>query len=164
MSEADPRVGVLLVCMGNICRSPTAHGVLRARLAAAGLEERIEVASAGTHDFHVGRGADPRAVAAARERGYSLEDLRARQVAPDDLERFHYLLAMDRGNLAVLDELGAGRTRAEIALFLDYTPDLAGFEVPDPYYGVRNGFEEVLDLVEAGAEGLVAHLRRQHGL
>lgn len=158
------KTAILMVCMGNICRSPTAHGVFRHRLAEAGLLDRIQVESAGTHGYHVGHGPDRRALDAARDRGYEFDDLRARQVEAADFERFDYVLAMDRDNLAILERMGAGGgTRARIGLFLDYSPDLAGREVPDPYYGAMNGFEEVLDLVEAGADGLLAHLRRRHG-
>ncbi len=161
----QPQIAILMVCMGNICRSPTAHGVFRHRLAEAGLLDRVHVESAGTHDYHVGREPDRRARVAARDRGYEFEDLRARQVETADFDRFDYILAMDRDNLEVLERLRADRRgRAEIALFLDYAPDLAGHEVPDPYYGAMNGFEGVLDLVEAGADGLLAHLRRQHGI
>lgn len=161
----QPKIAILVVCMGNICRSPTAHGVLRHRLAEAGLLDRIVVESAGTHDYHVGREPDRRARAAARDRGYEFDDLRARQVEAADFDRFDYVLAMDRDNLAVLDRLGAGGNgRARIELFLDYAPERAGHEVPDPYYGAQNGFEEVLDLVEAGVDGLLAQLRSRHGI
>lgn len=158
-------IAILMVCMGNICRSPTAHGVLRHRIAEAGLLDRILVDSAGTHGYHVGHEPDRRARAAARDRGYEFDDLRARQVEAEDFDRFDYVLAMDRDNLEILERLGPrGRGRARIDLFLDYSPDLAGREVPDPYYGAMNGFEEVLDLVEAGADDLLAHLRRRHGI
>ncbi|WP_067562122.1 low molecular weight protein-tyrosine-phosphatase [Halofilum ochraceum] len=161
--DNQPEIAILLVCMGNICRSPTAHGVFRRRLAEADLLDRVLVESAGTHDYHVGHGPDRRALEAARDRGYEFDDLRARQVEAADFHRFDYVLAMDRDNLAILDRLGSGGSaRAEIGLFLDYSPDLAGREVPDPYYGAMNGFEEVLDLVEAGADSLLTHLRRQH--
>lgn len=159
------KIAILVVCMGNICRSPTAHGVLRHRLTEAGLLDRILVESAGTHGYHVGHGPDPRAVDAARDRGYVFDDLRARQVEPADFDRFDYVLAMDRDNLAMLERLASrGSGRARVGLFLDFSPDLAGREVPDPYYGAMNGFEEVLDLVEAGADGLLAHLRDRHGI
>ncbi len=159
------KIAILMVCMGNICRSPTAHGVFRHRLAEAGLLDRIQVESAGTHGYHVGHEPDRRAVDAARDRGYEFDDLRARQVEGADFDRFDYVLAMDRDNLAILERMAAGSdVRAQVGLFLDYSPDLAGREVPDPYYGAMNGFEEVLDLVEAGADGLLAHLRQRHGV
>ena len=160
----DNSVSVLFVCMGNICRSPTAHGVFRRRVAEAGLEDRILIESAGTHDYHVGCGADRRACAAGRVRGYDLTDLRARQVEPADFQRFDYVLAMDRANLAALERLQGPGARAEVSLFLEGVPGVSVREVPDPYYGARNGFEEVLDLVEAGAEALLARLRERHGI
>lgn len=161
----QPKIAILMVCMGNICRSPTAHGVFRHRLAEAGLLDRIQVESAGTHGYHVGHEPDRRARAAARDRGYEFDDLRARQVEAADFDRFDYVLAMDRDNLAILERMATGSdVRAKVGLFLDYSPDLAGREVPDPYYGAMNGFEEVLDLVEAGADGLLAQLRHRHGI
>lgn len=160
----QPKIAILLVCMGNICRSPTAHAVFRQRLAEAELSDRILVESAGTHGYHVGHGPDDRALAAGRERGYEFDDLRARQVEALDFQRFDYILAMDRDNLAILENSATPGGRARIGLFLDYSPSVSGREVPDPYYGALNGFEEVLDLVEAGADGLLDHLRRQHGI
>lgn len=166
MSEATLRV--LFVCTGNICRSPTAHAVFQQRVHEAGLAERIEVDSAGTHGFHVGQAPDRRSAEAAARRGYDLSDQRARQIEAADLGTFDYVLAMDGGNLAMLQALmstgGISAPRARIGLLLDYVEDAAGQDVPDPYYGARNGFEEVLDLVESGAEQFLAHLRRQHGL
>ena len=155
--------GILLVCLGNICRSPTAHGVLRQRATAAGLGGQLRIDSAGTHGFHVGARPDRRAIAAAAERNYDLTDLRARQVRADDLQTFHYVLAMDRENLAVLQAM-AERTpgQARIALFMDFTGEDAGTEVPDPYYGGPNGFEDVLDRVERGADALIRHLLTQN--
>ena len=164
MSEPSEDVGVLFVCMGNICRSPTAHGVFRHRAGDLGLEDRIRIESAGTHGFHVGHGADRRAQEAARRRGYAFDDLRARQIEPGDLARFDYVLAMDRDNLAHVEGMREAGGGAEVALLLDYTSDFAGRDVPDPYYGALNGFEEVLDLVEAGTDALLAHLRERHGL
>ncbi len=163
MSES-PDVSVIFVCMGNICRSPTAHGVFRQRVTDAGLADRVLMDSAGTHDFHVGRAADRRAREAALRRGYAFDDVRARQVEPGDLARFDYVLGMDRDNLVDLQGMRGAGTRAELALFLDYSAELAGRGVPDPYYGALNGFEEVLDLVETGADALLAHLRERHGL
>jgi protein-tyrosine phosphatase len=150
--------------MGNICRSPTAHGVFRQRVHAAGLSHHLRAESAGTHDFHVGRAPDRRAREAARRRGYDFDDLRARQVESSDLVTFDYVLAMDRDNRLHLENLRGAGARARIGMFLDYVPGLAGREVPDPYYGALNGFEEVLDLVETGADALLAHLRERHGL
>jgi protein-tyrosine phosphatase len=149
---------VLFVCLGNICRSPTAEGVVRAIAAREypGLDLALD--SAGTADYHVGEPPDPRSVAAARRRGYDLSALRGRQVSDADFSNFDYVLAMDRANLGELERAGA-RGRAHVGLFLAFTPGL-GDEVPDPYYGGAGDFERVLDLCEAGARGLLARLGR----
>ena len=157
-------VKVLFVCMGNICRSPTAHAVFARRVQEAGLEGHIEVDSAGTHGFHVGDAPDERAQAAAAARGYDLSGQRAREVEPADLHAFDFVIAMDRANHAVLESLAGSRARAELALLLDYVRGHEGGDVPDPYYGAINGFEEVLDLAEAAAEGLLEEVRRRHRL
>lgn len=161
--DHDPDIQVLFVCMGNICRSPTAHGVFRAQVRTAGLERRIGIDSAGTHGFHVGALPDRRAIRAAAERGYDLPDLRARRVETADLERFHYVLAMDRANLQILQGLDAGSGATRPVLLLDFVEDLRGREVPDPYYGAGNGFDDVLDLVEAGCAGLLEVIRHSRG-
>jgi len=144
--------------MGNICRSPTAEGVFRHLVAEAGLEERFDIDSAGTHAYHVGEPPDKRALAAAARRGFSLQDIRARRVAPEDFERFSYIIAMDRDNLAVLEEQAQEPHRGKLRLLLDFSsgPET---EVPDPYYGGPTGFERVLDLVEDAARGLLQTLR-----
>ena len=144
---------VLFVCLGNICRSPTAEGVLRAVAAREFPSLDLEVDSAGTADYHVGEPPDRRSVAAARRRGYELAGLRARQVTSRDFSRFDYVLAMDRANLLELERLGA-RGRAHVGLFMDFAPGEAD-EVPDPYYGGIEDFERVLDLCEAAARGLL---------
>lgn len=159
----DSEIRVLFVCMGNICRSPTAHGVFRAQVRTAGLERWIDIDSAGTHGFHTGSPPDRRAIRAAAERGYDLSSLRARQVGAADLERFHYVLAMDRANLQILEGLGGGPGAAQPALLLDFAGHARDREVPDPYYGAANGFDEVLDLVEAGCTGLLEAIRHRHG-
>ena len=146
---------ILFVCLGNICRSPTAEGVFRARAARAGLADRLEIDSAGTGDWHVGHPPDRRAIAAAATRGYDLASLRARQVAVEDFHRFDWILAMDRANLR---ELGALRPRAfagHLGLFLDVAPELDVREVPDPYYGGADGFERELDLIETASDALI---------
>lgn len=149
---------VLFVCLGNICRSPTAEGVFRQRLAAAGLAERVVVDSAGTAAWHTGKAPDARTCAAARRRGYDLSALRARQVRPEDFDRFDLILAMDQDNLANLQRLQEGQGRAELDLLLArYGLPVA--EVPDPYYGGEEGFEQVLDLIEQACEGLLAEVR-----
>lgn len=161
MNDHAP-VRVLFVCMGNICRSPTAHGVFRTQVRHAGLESRIQVESAGTHGFHVGVPPDRRAVEAARARGHDLSGVRARQVEPADLEGSDYVLAMDRANLEVLQAMARGRDVTRPELLLDFVQDIPEREVPDPYYGTVNGFERVLDLVEAGCAGLLEEIRRRH--
>ncbi len=156
-------VRVCFVCLGNICRSPTAEGVFRHLLRRRGLAGAIEVDSAGTSAYHVGEPPDARATAAAARRGIRLSG-RARQFKPEDFARFDYVVAMDRANLRRLREM-ARRAGAldKVFLFRDLDPDSPeGADVPDPYYGGPDGFEEVLDIVEAGAEGLLAHILRQH--
>jgi protein-tyrosine phosphatase len=150
---------VLFVCLGNICRSPTAEAVLRTLAAREAPELRIEVDSAGTAAYHVGSPPDPRTRAAAARRGYDLERLRARVIEPADFERFDLILAMDEENLRALRRRAPAHERLQ--LFLEYAPQQDVREVPDPYYGGPNGFEEVLDLVEAAARGLLAHLRQR---
>ena len=157
------KVRVLFVCMGNICRSPTAEGVFRKLVEDEGLSEYIEIDSAGTHAYHVGEQPDRRAQAAAERRGVSLSDIRARRVAADDFARFDYVLAMDRLNLHMLTE-EAGQDYAErVTLFLEFGGG-AESEVPDPYYGGAAGFERVLDLVEDASRGLLGTLRERHGI
>ena len=154
-------VRVLFVCMGNICRSPTAEGVFRHVVTDAGLADRIDVDSAGTHAYHVDEPADRRAQAAAERRGYSLSAIRARRVAEDDFDRFDYILAMDRDNLAMLQSQAAAEHHGKIRLFLEFSTSHED-EVPDPYYGGAAGFERVLDLIEDAAKGLVETLRKTH--
>lgn len=153
---------ILFVCMGNICRSPTAEGVFRRVVAEAGESHWIEIDSAGTHDYHVGEPPDRRAQAAARRRGVDLSGLRARQLDADDFERFDLLLVMDERNHADALEIAGARRGLPVErlrLFLDYAPGADTREVPDPYYGGAEGFERVLDLVEEASHGLLAALR-----
>ncbi len=156
-------IAVLFVCLGNICRSPTAHGVFREQVQRAGLGERVRIDSAGTGDWHIGHPPDRRTLACAQQRGYDFTDLRARQVEPVDFEHFHYVLAMDQQNLADLRALRRGRG-VEPRLFLEYASVAPMLEVPDPYHGGADGFEQVLDLVEDACAGLLRHLREQHRL
>ncbi|HEY7740248.1 MAG TPA: low molecular weight protein-tyrosine-phosphatase [Steroidobacteraceae bacterium] len=151
---------VLFVCLGNICRSPTAEAVFREllRREAAGLA--VDVDSAGTHGYHAGEPPDARAIAAAARRGIDMSDLRARMLEAADFERFDLVLAMDQQNFRRLQRLAPAAYRNRLRLFLDYAPDLGRREVPDPYYGGETGFEEVLDLVEAASRGLLAALRQ----
>ncbi len=162
MTGGPAVVRVLFVCTGNICRSPTAEGVFRRLVEEAGLAGTVEIDSAGTTGYHVGEAPDARSRAAARRRGVSLDDQRARQVARADFDRFDLVLAMDRGHLRQLRRLCPPGREERLRLFLSFAPHLGAEDVPDPYYGAAGGFEEVLDLVEAGARGLLEHLRREH--
>lgn len=160
MDEPGRTYRVLMVCMGNICRSPTAEGVLRTQLERAGLAGRVEVDSAGTHAYHVGEPPDERSQAHAARRGYRLADLRARAVEPADYERFDLLLAMDSDNLSLL-EAGCPPVHArKLRRLMEFAPASGSAVVPDPYYGGEAGFERVLDLVEQACEGLVDELSK----
>jgi len=157
-SEDEAEISVLFVCMGNICRSPTAEGVFSSRLAERAPELKVYVDSAGTHAYHVGDGPDMRARRAAERRGVDLTGLRARKVTGEDFARFHYILAMDRLNREALVELSAPEFRDRIHLFLEFAPQIGELDVPDPYYGGSHGFEHVLDLVEEASLGFIEHL------
>ena len=146
---------VLFVCLGNICRSPTAEGAFRRAVEKRGLEEQIWIDSAGTAAWHVGSPPDPRAIEAAARRGF---DISGRQVAAEDLAGFDYILAMDRENYAELLEMAGPAHRHKVQLFLEYAPDRPEEEVPDPYYGGISGFDRVIDLIEEACEGLLDHL------
>jgi len=154
-------VSVLFVCLGNICRSPTAEAVFRERVIAAGLEEKIRIDSAGTGDWHIGRAPDPRTREAAARRGYQMDSVRARQVSPQDFYEFDVVLAMDNANLADLQAMQPGDVTVTLGRFLDYSSETSVSEVPDPYYGGEDGFDRVLDLIEGGAEGLLDALRER---
>ncbi len=158
------KIKVLFVCMGNICRSPTAQGVFEDFVKKAGLSEQIVIDSAGTHAYHVGQPPDQRSQAAALERGIDLSQQRARQVSLQDFSNFDYVLAMDQANeQSLLAECSAGQ-RGRVKRFMSFAPETGVVEVPDPYYGGEQGFERVLDLVEAAAKGLLQHIRKQHQL
>jgi protein-tyrosine phosphatase len=149
---------VLFVCLGNICRSPTAEGVLRHLAAQAAPHLKIEIDSAGTADYHIGAPPDLRSRRAAMRRGIDISGLRARQVTEDDFVRFDLILAMDRENLRELEAMKPANSRASLKLFLEYAPDLNLRDVPDPYYRDAGAFEEVLDLTTAASRGLLASL------
>ncbi|MEZ5540758.1 MAG: low molecular weight protein-tyrosine-phosphatase [Pseudomonadota bacterium] len=157
-------IKVLFVCMGNICRSPTAQGVFARHVAETSLADRIRIDSAGTHAYHIGEPPDSRASAAAQRRGVDLSDQKARRVDAADFEEFDYVLAMDESNYEDLASLCLPEQRAKLHLFLDFAPELGVREVPDPYYGGTTGFERVLDLIEAASRGLLAKIREQHGI
>lgn len=154
-------IRVLFVCMGNICRSPTAQGVFQRMIEQTGLMQQIKIDSAGTHAYHIGNPPDPRALAVASRRGIDLSPLRARRVKAGDFEAYDYILAMDQDNLNALRMVCPPEQNYKLRLFLDFAPDLKLRDVPDPYYGGATGFEQVLDLVEAASEGLLRHLRQQ---
>ncbi len=161
MNRQD-KVGVLFICMGNICRSPTAHGVFRKLVQDEGLEQWIEIDSAGTHAYHVGSSPDPRAQAAAASRNIDLSDLRGRQVEMGDFHRFEYILAMDTENLGILKELCPAEAEEKLCLFMEFAPDYGMREVPDPYYGGDRGFDQVFDMIEEASKGLIAEIRQRH--
>lgn len=150
---------VLFVCTGNICRSPTAEGVLRHRVEAMGLTDKIAVDSAGTHAYHVGEAPDQRSVAAARKRGIFIEGLRARKIAADDFNEFNLILALDHEHLRHLQHIAPTDAIARTELFLEYAGNTKESEVPDPYYHDNHHFEYVLDLIESGVEPLIEKLK-----
>ena len=150
---------ILFVCMGNICRSPTAEAMFRHVAREQAPDLKLDIDSAGTHDYHIGEPPDPRAIKAAARRGLVLDDLRARMVADEDFERFDLIVAMDRLNRATLLERAPSRYHERIRLFLEYAADPDLEDVPDPYYGGPTGFEHVLDLVEEASLGLLRQLR-----
>lgn len=163
-AAAAPELRVLMVCSGNICRSPTAEGVLRARLERDGLAGRVEVDSAGIQGLHAKEPPDPRAQAHARRRGYDLSRLRARKIVPDDFHRFDRIYAMDEDHLGWLQEKAPADARAQVALLMTHAArHREQAEVPDPYYGSDRDFERVLDLVEDACDGLAQELGRQLG-
>ena len=153
-------VSVLFVCMGNICRSPTAEGVFRKMVSDASLDAVIHVDSAGTHAYHVNQPPDQRAQFAAQRRGFELRHIRARRVSAEDFNQFDYILAMDEDNLLILKENAPEHSRSKISLFLEFSDSAPVLEVPDPYYGGSSGFERVLDLVEDASHGLLEAIKR----
>jgi|TARA_B110000196_G_C20825925_1_gene511412 protein-tyrosine phosphatase len=158
--KKEDKISILFVCMGNICRSPTAEGVFRKLVSDAGLEERIIADSAGTHAYHLGEGPDRRGMEAADRRGYSLKGLRSRRVRDSDFDEFDYILVMDDDNLAKMHEVAEDGQGGNVHLFLDFAESSTLTEVPDPYYGGLAGFERVLDLVEEASAGLLAEIKK----
>jgi protein-tyrosine phosphatase len=159
---AKPDYAVLMVCTGNICRSPTADGLLRHALQGAGLADRVLVDSAGTHDYHIGDPPDRRSIVTARRYGVDLSGLRARQVAARDFTRFNLVLAMDDGHYRQLQGLCPPEHRNRLKLYLSYAPQF-GRDVPDPYYGGADGFEDVWRMCEAVTEALLTEIRSHLG-
>lgn len=155
------KVRVLFVCMGNICRSPTAEGMFRKVVEAAGLAAHIDIDSAGTHAYHIGEPPDPRTLAAARTRGIDLAYRRGRQVNRKDFDAFDFVLCMDRENHRDLVAVGGPKAKGKLHLFLDFAPHQKQREVPDPYFGGPKGFEHVLDLVEMASHGLLAEIQKR---
>jgi len=156
------KVRILCVCMGNICRSPTAHGVFEALVERENLNTMIHVDSAGTHAYHVGEPPDKRAQETARKKGFDLSGLRARQAVARDFHEFDLVVAMDQDNYHSLYSICPEGMEDQIHLLMDYAPEFKTREVPDPYYGGTAGFERVFDMVEAAASGLLEEIRRRH--
>lgn len=158
----DEKVRVLFVCMGNICRSPTAHGVFRALVQQRDLQSSIDIDSAGTHAYHSGEPPDRRAQSTALQRGIDLSDLRARPVTDNDFETYDYILAMDQDNFAILMGQSPDDAKHKVHLFMSFAPHLKRREVPDPYYGGIKGFENVFDMIEHAAKGLLADIEQKY--
>ncbi|MDE2611309.1 MAG: low molecular weight phosphotyrosine protein phosphatase [Burkholderiales bacterium] len=155
------KISVLFVCMGNICRSPSAEGVMRRLVLEAGLGDEVVIDSAGTHGYHLGHAPDPRSQAAAAARGYDLAALRSRLVTDEDFQRFDWLLAMDADNLAELRARCPAAQHHKLALLMRFASKHGADHVPDPYYGAAQDFEQVLDYVEDACAGLLVHLRER---
>ena len=151
---------ILFVCTANLCRSPTAEGVLRSLLAKEGLEDKLEIESAGTHDYHAGKAPFPAAVKTAKKHGYDITGCVARRVVPGDFDYFDMILAMDRGNLTNLRTIAPTRSKQKIELLLEYGDKYHGQEIPDPYSGKEKDFELAFDMIEDGCKGLVELLKR----
>lgn len=158
-------INIMFVCLGNICRSPTAHGVCEALIREKGLQHSIQCHSSGTSDWHIGKLPDERAIKAASQRGYDLTQLRAEQInAHSDFEQLDYILPMDNANMADLQQVVPADFKGKLALFLDYHPDAALNEVPDPYYGGEEGFTPVLEMIETACNNLLAEIIDNHQL
>lgn len=156
------KINVLFVCMGNICRSPTAQGVFEKLVQSYGLDPHFHIDSAGTHSYHLNEPPDLRAQEAARKRGMDLSQQRSRQIVQADLDAFDYVLVMDRTNWKDLQRVALPKHQERIHLFMKFATRWHTDEVPDPYYGGSNSFERVLDMTEDAAAGLLAHIRRHH--
>jgi len=145
--------------MGNICRSPTAEGIFRHMVAERNLQDYFITDSAGTHAYHVGEPPDNRAQETAVSRGIDISDLKGRKVVASDFDKFDYVLAMDKDNFAILNDLCPADKKGRLKLFLDFAQGLSYNEVPDPYYGGTKGFEKVFDMLENASEGLISHIQ-----
>lgn len=156
------KVSVLFVCLGNICRSPTAHAVFRQLVIEQNMQSLIEIDSAGTGAWHVGNPPDKRATQVAQGKGIQMRDLRARQVDFGDFYQYDYLLAMDHSNYTNLYEMALPEHREKIHMFLSFSDEFAETEVPDPYYGGAEGFDHVFNLIGSASKGLLTHIKEQH--
>ena len=156
-SDTDKTPRILFICLGNICRSPTAEAVFKVRARRAGLD--VEVDSAGTSGWHVGETPDPRSIEAGEARGYSFAGQNSRAVSKNDFVLFDKIIAMDRQNLEALTEICPERYTDKLEMFLNYAPDTGVTNVPDPYYGSGDGFKTVLDLIETASDGLIQSLQ-----
>ncbi|UQB42975.1 low molecular weight phosphotyrosine protein phosphatase [Thiomicrospira microaerophila] len=157
-------ISVLFVCMGNICRSPTAHAVFRKLVESEGFQQQISIDSAGTHAYHVGNPPDERSMKTAAKRGIKMHDLRARKVDFSDLIEFDYILAMDGDNLAILEQMAPADLKPKIKLFMSFAEASPHTYVPDPYYGGAEGFDQVFDMVEQASKGLLDHIKQKYKL
>ncbi|WP_338050082.1 low molecular weight protein-tyrosine-phosphatase [Rhodovibrio sodomensis] len=166
-STSNPRAGtpvsVLFVCTGNICRSPSAEAILRHKAHHAGLADRLKIDSAGLGEWHLGHPPDPRAVDAVAAHGYSMGGQTARLVDPRDFERFDYVIAMDEGHHAQLNEICPRARKDRVRLFLEFAPQTGRKSVPDPYYGDTSGFDAMVGLIEAGTDGILAEIAERAG-
>lgn len=162
MVTKGTKISVLFVCLGNICRSPTAEGIFRRLIRERGYEDRIHVDSAGTSDYHIDEAPDPRAIAKAQRSGIDISGLRGRQVARRDFETFDYVLAMDAENLDDLLRRCPGKYQHRVRLLMEFAPDARVRSVPDPYFGGADGFDQVYELIEAASEGLLETIAREH--
>ena len=156
-----PRLHIVFFCMGNICRSPTAHGVFRQRVEQAGLQDWVHIDSAGTHNYHPGKAPDARTQQHALKRGYDLSDLRARQLVDADFEQAHLLLGMDWDNMALAESMAPAQSVRKLRRLTEFCHRHTEPVVPDPYYGGAPDFERVLDLVEDACDGLLLHVQKQ---
>lgn len=157
-------IKVLFVCLGNICRSPSAEGVFRAAVEQAGLTNAIDIDSCGTAAYHIGKSPDPRSIESAAKRGIDISQLKARQAQASDFTTFDYILAMDESNLANLQQIQPANSKAKLGLLMDFATQTKGTEVPDPYYGGEDGFELVLDLLEDTCGALLDDIKAKKSL
>ena len=162
MTKKSHDVSVLFVCLGNICRSPTAEGIFRRLLQERGFDGRVHVDSAGTSDYHIGEPPDPRAIAKAQHCGIDIKELRGRQVSRSDFEKFDYILAMDAENLDDLLRRCPKKYQDRVRLLMEFAPQTNVRAVPDPYFGGDAGFDHVYELIEAASQGLLADIEREH--